>query len=237
MKKTLKLLLPVIGVCFAIYFGNDFFRLFESGKASQSIGTVKNGRLVNGKRLPTKGVNFITCSRLSTFLGRNSVHNLVRDAILDSYDAMNKMKPEITFVYGETSWPGGKKLWTHKTHENGLSVDFFVPVKNSQGEPVVFPTSIFNKFGYGVEFDSLGRSEDLVIDFEAMAAHLFNLDLAAKRHGLGIVVVIFDNQLQSLLFSTKYGQLIKKTIKFSTLKPWVRHDEHYHADFYLAENQ
>ena len=232
MKKTL-IILPSIFLIFnaVVYFGNDLLRHFENDKPSQSIGTTKDGKLVNGKRLPTKGKNFVTCSRLSCLLGRNSVNNLVQEAILESYDSVFKLVPQITFVYGETSWPHGGRLWPHKTHENGLSVDFFVPVKNKNGKPVAFPTSVLNEFGYGVAFDSLGSNENLTIDFEAMAMHLYCLGKAANHQGLKIEVVIFDNQLQTLLLNTKYGQMIKDSMRFSTLKPWVRHDQHYHVDF------
>ncbi len=235
MKTIIIVLIAFIFIYSIIYFGNDIIRQCVSIKNSQSLGTVKNGNLVYGKRLPSKGINFITCSRLRSLLVRNSVKNLVRETVLESYDSVYKAMPEITFVYGETSWPNGGRLWPHKTHENGLSVDFFVPLRNKKGESVVFPTSIFNKFGYGVEFDSLGRSNELIIDFEAMALHLYNLERTAKKHGLGINVVIFDNQLQTLLFKTKYGEKIKDYMKFSTLKPWVRHDQHYHVDFAILE--
>jgi penicillin-insensitive murein endopeptidase len=232
MKKIFKYLFITIPLLWLIiYFGNDFILLFQSGTPSQSIGTVKAGSLISGKRLPTSGKNFITCSRLSALLGRNSANDHVRDAVLDAYDSLSKALPEVMFVYGETSWPHGGRLWPHKTHENGLSVDFFVPVRNLKGETIQFPTSIFNKFGYGVDFDSLGRNDEMVIDFEAMALHLYYLGKTAQNHGLGIEVVIFDNQLQTLLLQTEHGQIIKQYMRFSKLQPWVRHDEHYHVDF------
>ncbi|MFZ1642579.1 MAG: hypothetical protein WAV07_14340, partial [Candidatus Contendobacter sp.] len=48
---------------------------------------------------------------------------------------------------------------------------------------------------------------------------------------VGIRVVIFDNAFQKKLMSTPTGSGLPKILKFSTKKPWVRHDEHYHIDF------
>jgi penicillin-insensitive murein DD-endopeptidase len=233
MKKLIPVFLSIIFIWLIIYFGNDILRKFESGKSSQSIGTVDKGKLINGKRLPTKGNNVITYSRFGSLLGRNTVNQKVRDAILNAYEKVYRLNQKIHFVIGETSWPNGGKFWPHKSHQNGLSVDFMVPIKNSSGESVPIPSNIFNKFGYGIEFDSLGRYKDITIDFEAMGLHLLQLKKAAEENGLRIDVVIFDNALQNYLFKTKYGKELKESIRFSKLKPWIRHDEHYHVNFKL----
>lgn len=69
------------------------------------------------------------------------------------------------------------------------------------------------------------------IDFDSMAAHLRALKEAASQNGIKISRVIFDNDLQKLLFKTLREQEIQGQLIFSTKKPWVRHDEHYHVDF------
>lgn len=235
MRKLFKIII-VANILFIVllYFGNDAFRKIESDKPSQSLGTVNKGSLINGKRLPAKGDNFTTCSRLVSLLGRNSVNDKVRAAVLEAYAEVYKIDPKIKFVIGETSWPHGGKFWPHRSHQNGLSVDFMVPVRNKSGESVPLPSTIFNKFGYGIEFDSLGRYEDLTIDFNSIGLHILRLKKSAEKNGLGIVVVIFDNQLQTLLFKTKYGKELQDNIRFSKLKPWIRHDEHYHVDFKIT---
>jgi penicillin-insensitive murein DD-endopeptidase len=63
----------------------------------------------------------------------------------------------------------------------------------------------YNKFGYGIEFTSLGEWEDLKIDFDAMADHQVTLKNEAQKNGIGIRRVIFDNELQSLLFASDRG--------------------------------
>jgi penicillin-insensitive murein DD-endopeptidase len=112
-----------------------------------------------------------------------------------------------------------------------LSVDFFVPVVDAAGDSVRLPTGPLNKFGYGIEFDSFGKYDRFSIDFEAMAAHLLALREAAQRNDIRIRRVIFDNDLQRLLFETPKGMEARAALTFSAKKPWVRHDEHYHVDF------
>ena len=217
----------------AFYFGNNLFIYFENNEASKSIGTPAKGELINGKRLPNSGSNFIAYSRLGTLLGRNAVHRKVKELIIASYDKISKEYPLYIYEYGETGWVGGGNFYPHKTHQNGLSVDFMVPVKNSANEPEYLPASIFNKFGYGIDFDEKGVYEDLRIDFESMSVHINTLNELAGQFGLKISRVIFYPKLQPFLWETKIGKEIKSKIKFSKNQSWVIHDEHYHIDFEL----
>ena len=93
------------------------------------------------------------------------------------------------------------------------------------------PTSPFNKYGYGIEFDAKGQFEALSIDFEAMAAHIKSLHIAAQKRGIDIWRVIFDPGLQPFLYRTEAGPYLKTHIQIPTKKSWVRHDDHYHVDF------
>jgi penicillin-insensitive murein DD-endopeptidase len=155
--------------------------------------------------------------------------------MLDAYLHLSRELPSREFVYGETGWPHGGGFWPHRTHENGLSVDFMVPVNTLDGTPTVFPMNAFNKFGYGVEFDSTGKTDSYQIDFEAMAAHLEAIHACALAHGLGIRVVIFDTTLRKYLFASQGGKSLPGVMQFSTKPAWVRHDEHYHIDFFVAQ--
>lgn len=141
--------------------------------------------------------------------------------------------PDRVFVYGETGWKTGGQFKPHKTHRNGLSVDFMVPVLDELGVSVELPSSVLNKWGYDLEFDSDGRLDDLRIDFDAIAEHIYQLDVASKKHGIGIWRVIFDPQLQPRLESSPRWSYLKQNIQFSEKRSWVRHDEHYHVDFDL----
>ncbi len=158
-------------------------------------------------------------------------HSSVYAAMLDSYKELQAGLPHKKFVYGETGWKTGGRFRPHKTHMNGLSVDFFVPVIDENGNSVQLPSTALNKYGYSIEFDPDGIFNNYRIDFEAMAAHLLALKKAADKRGVKIWRVIFDNDLQKLLFQTSKGSELQKQLTFSKKKPWVRHDEHYHIDF------
>jgi penicillin-insensitive murein endopeptidase len=106
-----------------------------------------------------------------------------------------------------------------------------VPVLNLAGSSVPLPATVANKFGYGIEFDKMGRFDDLQIDYAAMAEQLYQLSLAAEHHQLGIARVIFDPILTPHLFSTKRGAYLRQHLHFMKERPWIRHDEHYHVDF------
>ncbi|WP_211209399.1 hypothetical protein [Thiofilum flexile] len=139
--------------------------------------------------------------------------------------------PSKNYVYGESGWESGGRIRPHRTHQNGLAVDFMVPVLNQEGESVPLPTGTTNKFGYSIEFDANAKYEDLQIDFEAIAEHLYALDAAAKKQSIGISSVIFEKAYIPYLFKTTRGQWIEQHIPFMQGEPWIRHDEHYHVDF------
>lgn len=216
------------------YVGNDFLLKFESPSNSESVGKPHDGSLINGKRLPTSGSNFQTYSRLGSFIGRTYVHANVRRAVVDAYDNVYVDAPDLRFVYGETGWPSGGEFWPHRTHQNGMSVDFFVPVRRS-GESVLLPTGPLEKWGYALEFNDAGRLDHYEIDFDAMGLHLLELERTAKKHGLKIVRVIFDPTLQKALRKTATGKKAMRALPFNGKAAWVRHDEHYHVDFDLIK--
>jgi penicillin-insensitive murein endopeptidase len=198
---------------------------------SQCYGTVGNGRIEGSVKLPLNGANFTAYSTLAATAGRTHVHSKVAAIIEASYKALAAAHPETQYVYGETGWPSGGRFRPHRTHQNGLSIDFFVPVKNSKGQSVPLPTNLSDKLGYDVEFNQEAKYGEFSIDFEALAEHLYQLDLAAKAAGSGLALVIFDTQYLPRLFATKRGLYLKENLPFMKGKPWVRHDEHYHVDF------
>jgi penicillin-insensitive murein DD-endopeptidase len=219
-----KIILIIFGICIL----QD---AFAENQQSTCYGTTQTGHLVNGWQLPSSGKNFEAYSSLGVLLGRNYVHSKVYQVVLAAYKELETTAPENVFVYGESGFKEGGKFKPHKTHQNGLSVDFFVPVTNSDGESVELPISPLNKFGYDIEFNESAKYKDLSIDFEAIAQHLLAMNNAADQQGVGISVVIFENSFQRMLFSTPSGKALPSLMRFSVKKPWVRHDEHYHIDF------
>lgn len=232
-KPALTLVLLVVGWAFV---GPDVLARFESELPSDARGTRANGYLVHGKHLPVSGPNFTTYSRLGSSIGRTCLHGQVRDAMLAAYASVYAKHPAYHFTYGETGWCWGGSFWPHRTHQNGLSVDFMVPVKRKE-RIVETPTTVLDGFGYASEYDDTGKMGEYQIDFEAMAAHLEALRVAAREHGLAIDQVILEPPLQQELFKTKAGKPLKKRLPWVERAVWVRHDDHYHVDFVVKKKR
>ena len=198
--------------------------------ASTCFGNSGSGRIEGAVALPLAGANFAAYSELGLKLGRTWVHAQVRDVVLGAYSTLSRSTPDVQYVYGETGRRTGGPMPPHRTHENGTSVDFMVPVRGRDGQPAPLPRTAQNHYGYDLEFDSAGRLADLRIDFAAIAAHLAELDLEARRDGVGIARVILAPEYLPKVFATPEGQKIK-SLPFMRTRPWVRHDEHYHVDF------
>jgi penicillin-insensitive murein DD-endopeptidase len=213
-----------------------FFLLASTPLFAKSIcyGTPSNGKIDGAMQLPSSGANFSAYSDVGVTLGRTFVHTQVREIIVAAYRELEQALPDVKFVYGETGWKNGGSFKPHRTHQNGLSVDFFVPVRDSAGRSAALPTNIANKFGYDIEFDSRAKFRDYTIDFDAMAEHLYVLDIAAKKLKAPIKLVIFDTAYLPKLFATKRGDYLISNVKFMQTKAWVRHDEHYHVDFLIG---
>lgn len=217
-----------------VWVGNDYWiEVFEDDEPSVSAGKVSNGGLVNGKRLPSSGPNFQTYSRLGSLIGRTCVHHAVRDTIVESYAEVFQVNPEWRFVYGETGWCTGGPFKPHKTHQNGLSVDFMIPIRDN-GASTPLPTWPWNKWGYNLVFSDSGKLNDWVIDFDALVAHLHALDKAAKEHGLKIEKIILEPPLHDEVFKAKDGKKLKR-LPWMEKAAWVRHDNHYHVDFKVVD--
>jgi len=201
------------------------------GAPSQCYGVVHKGSLSGAVRLPLDGPNFSAYSTLAAAAGRTFVHSEVEAIVRKSYAAVHGILPGTVFVYGETGSASGGRFKPHRTHQNGLSVDFFVPVLDRAGKSVPLPTNVSSRFGYDIEFDHQGRWDQYRIDFPALAEHLYQLDMAAKARGEGLAKVIVDARYFGQLFATPRGPYLKSHLPFMKGKPWVRHDEHYHVDF------
>ena len=200
-------------------------------KESTCYGTTSNGKLDDGVKLPNSGNNFVSYSDLAALADRTYVHSSVKDIIVAAYKDLEKELPKKVYKYAETGFKDGGQFKPHKTHRNGLSVDFMTPVINSKGESVHLPTLPLNRFGYDIEFDSEDNFNGLTIDYEALAAHIVALHKESKKSGFDLWRVIFDPKLQPNLLNTKYSDYLKNNIQFSKKRSWVRHDEHYHVDF------
>jgi len=176
------------------------------------------------------GENFRSYSRLLWLAGRTWLHCDVKSVVLEAYESLAIKRPDTIYVYGETGRRRGGVFKPHRTHQNGLSVDFMVPVISRNDVSVPLPTHIVNRYGYSVEFTRDGYANGFTIDYEALASHLAALDEAARHQGFSILRVVFDPQMQPALKGTTVWPSIAG-LPFSGRRAWVRHDEHYHVDF------
>ena len=205
--------------------------LITKAEISTCYGTTSKGHIENSIQLPSEGDNYIGYSSIARLAGRTYVHSEVKDIIVSAYKDLEKDQPSKVYKYAETGLEEGGQFKPHKTHRNGLSVDFMTPVTNESGTSVHLPTSPLNKFGYSIEFDEKDRYEGMKIDYDALAAHVVALHKQAKKRGYDLWRVIFDPKLQPKLYKTQYASYLKENIQFSKKRSWVRHDEHYHVDF------
>lgn len=204
---------------------------------SKSIGTVSNGKLINGYKIPYKGDNFKYFSAFDYFvLGRCYVHSDIYQIIIDSYKDLNKVYPDYAFKIMECSKRKGGRPFPHKTHQNGTSIDFMTPLKK-ENKTICF----YDKIGmwrYLMEFDTNGKAlinEDIEIDFDKIAKHILTLEKTARQNGYRIKKVILETNLKDEIYNSKHGEELKKSkIYFVRSLPKSidkLHDDHYHIDF------
>ena len=219
MKKsvTLFLLCLFLSATVFLYFGNDVLLYLEGSST----------------RLPSSGVNFESYSRFLSTLGRTHVHSALRPVLLDTYAKLAVTLPTVKWIYGETGWKNGGNFWPHRTHRNGLSVDFIVPVINRDtNEATQLSLWPYNAWGYRTRFDANGHSGSYQIDFKSIILHLKTLDEVGEAHRVRIKRVIFDPPLLELLKrETSFKQI--SGIEFMKEPAWFPHDSHYHIDFEL----
>jgi penicillin-insensitive murein endopeptidase len=196
-----------------------FVSVVCAAETSTCYGTTSKGRLVNGVQLPAEGNNFVGYSTVARLAGRTYAHSEVRDIIINAYTALEKEQPDKEYKYAETGFEKGGIFKPHKTHQNGLSVDFMTPVLTPDGDSASLPTHPFNQFGYAIEFDTNDKYEGFSIDYLALAAHIVALHKEANAKNYDLWRVIFDPELQSNLFKTKYGFIFDKMFNFQKNLP------------------
>jgi penicillin-insensitive murein endopeptidase len=209
--------------------------VLDSAPDALSFGSGGCGKLQGGVALPCSGPNFEAHSDAACMMGRNFLHPLVQKTVVEAFlvEAFQQLEASAKsrrWQYGEMGKQEGGPLWPHKTHQNGLSADFFVPVVDKNAQPELLPISALNKLGYDLDLDKEGKLKELAIDWRAVGAHLLALEAAGKRHGVRIERVILTPDFHAELFKESPG--IKRLApRFMKQEAWVRHDEHYHVDF------
>lgn len=203
---------------------------------SVSKGSVSNGSLENGKLIPFSGKNYQYFDTTSYLNGRGFMNDKVKDIALATYEVCESEIPDRRFYIMECSNQKGGKIWPHKTHQNGLSIDFMMPLKKDNKPFYGLDTR--GAMHYLLEFDYEGHyieDPSIEIDFEVIAHHLLLLNEEAKKKGMHIKKVIIHTELKDELFTGKYGQQLKNSDIYvvKALTPLINalHDDHYHVDF------
>lgn len=219
---------PKIQTYYAEFKGND--------SPSKSKGTVSNGELINGKLIPFKGSNYEYFSEESYLAGRAFLNDKVLNTLLTSYLNLENSLPNKLFYVMECANAHGGKLAPHRTHQNGTSVDFMMPVlKNGK------PYSGLDTLGiehYFLKFDNEGKykeDQSITIDFNLVAKHILELEKTAKLNGIRIKKVIINTNLKDELFATPNGKKLKSSgiyiVKKLSVLTNSLHVDHYHIDF------
>lgn len=234
-KKNIKITISILLVfCFALKTSNA---LNKNNGESKTVGEVHNGSLINGYKIPYKGRNYKYFSLFSYYiLNRAYTNNRLNEIVEESYKKCQTQIPSVKFMYMECSRKEGGKMWPHRTHQNGMSIDFMVPLTKRNKQKTFYDHS--GIFHYALSFDQNGKlnlNKKVSINFEAVAKHILILDSTARKHGMKIKKVILKINLKDELFNTKSGHILKQSgIYFAKYLPKTinnLHDDHYHVDF------
>ncbi len=240
MAKTIKRCVCVAAIGLLICICCALRELVHTNAGESVVhGSTGQGKLEHAYLMPFRGPNFSCFSPISYYLLDNAyTSSRVHAALIEAYSICVSTCPGRHFRVMELSNKGGGSMALHRTHQNGLSADFMVPLSNRKGP--VYRYARLGLWHYLLQFDDDGKlklSKGTSIDFETMAQHLLALDDAALQNGLSIKKVILKIELKDDLFATPSGQeLLRRGIYFAqALPPGVNamHDDHYHVDFGL----
>lgn len=205
---------------------------------STSVGTVARGSLQNGTLIPFEGSNYKYFATESYIGGRAYTHSKVAKTVLETYESLETQGVDRLFQVMEFSRKEGGKIFPHRTHQNGLSVDFMMPLQKNGA-----PCYDYDNMGashYLMDFNKDGiynQDTEVSIDFNMTARHILELQKQAKKNNLTIQKVIFNTNLKDELFATPYGKKLRTSGIYITrnLEPLINdlHDDHYHVDFVI----
>ncbi|MEN0047691.1 MAG: hypothetical protein AAF806_11585, partial [Bacteroidota bacterium] len=131
MKKFLKYLFLFLAAAAVILSIPEL--IYENEGNSKAIGSPGNGQLENPHLMPYSGENFRYFSPLSYYILDDAyLHSKVRSTLLSAYEECKKTCEGTKFRVMECANKAGGKMLLHRTHQNGLSVDFMVPKKRGE---------------------------------------------------------------------------------------------------------
>ena len=181
---------------------------------SVSKGTPSNGSLENAWLLPFGGENWSFYDSASYLNGRAYLNGALLQVVTESYQRLAQSTPDRHWKVMDCSFRQGGQIWPHRTHRNGLSIDFMVPLTRAGA---IYTERDYGLHHYMMQFDDDGAlisDTEVKIDFVAMGKHLLALDDAAREKGVGITKVILKIDLQDDLKATAdagSGDLLRKS--------------------------
>ena len=203
---------------------------------SVSKGSHGKGELSRANLMPFSGKNFTYFDELSYKSGRGFMNDKAKKSVIHAYEQLAKTIPNRHFFLMECSNEHGGEMFPHKTHQNGLSVDFMMPLLKDD-----MPYTALDTIGadhYWLSFDNDGKFEknkSVSVDFNTIARHILILNKSASKFGLYIKKVIIKIEFKDELFATEYGKQLKSSRIYvvQKLSPLINalHDDHYHIDF------
>jgi len=196
MKKTLLYMLLIsFTLLFFVGLPEQLQSFNGNSGYSKKIGTRSNGKLENAYLFSYSGNNFKYFSWLSYYAMDNGyIHSKVHNALIDAYQICEKTCPNTQFKVMECANKKGGKMRLHRTHQNGMSVDFMVPkIKNNRQYKLYDQLGLFHYLLNFTKDGKLKNNEKVSIDFETTAKHILALDDAAKKNGLVIKRVILKS--------------------------------------------
>lgn len=203
---------------------------------SISHGSVGQGSLEHATLIPYEGENYSYFDASSYLGGRAYTHSKVAKITVETFESLQQQGVERHFKVMELSRKEGGKIFPHRTHQNGLSVDFMMPLQKNG--TTCYELDELGASHYLLEFDKNGAyTEDasISIDFDMAARQILELDKQARKNGMRIHKVIFNTFLQNELFSSSYGKKLRTSGIYVTkyLTPIINelHDDHFHVDF------
>lgn len=203
---------------------------------TKSIGSVSRGSLENGTLIPFSGSNYRYFDTSSYISGRAFTHQTVAQIILNTFKTIEENGETRMFRVMEFSNKHGGKMFPHRTHQNGMSVDLMMPLMKD-GKPC-YELDDLGAMHYLLDFNEKGQYvEDttISIDFEQVASEIILMNNQARKLGMRIKKVIFNTDLRDELFSTSGGQIFMSSGPYITrnLEPVINdlHDDHFHIDF------
>jgi len=247
MSKLFRLVLLLCISCsvFGQDQSSDRIKVYISGNKdnsspSTSTGTVSDGKLINGKLFPFQGANYQYFDTTSYINNRAFLNDKIRTVATGSYKQLEKEIPDRKFFIMECSNKNGGQIFPHRTHQNGLSIDFMMPL--IKGNKPFYGLDTIGANHYWLDFDNEGKysgDKNIAIDFDLVARQILSLETHARNNGYKIQKVIIKTEFKNLIFASPHGKKLKESNIYlvKSLTPMINslHDDHFHIDFEILK--